>query len=330
LEEALAASAKREDRYEQEILSMTAVVDNLSGKLNKAAAAAEREQSQRNISEAVAIESATVRTKHAAAGTAPTPCCSNCRESCLPTSVDNDSSVSIGKNELSTNKTVGASEDNFISSSSIRKINLLEKITDNRLLNMLVETKMKLAVAEEEKLGLEHLIRRIRTGDKHIQAKLAQHASKLEVKLNQAKLMLASKNERSPVSSEATENSSAQNSTPQSFTSPEPQLMLRKQPKTEKAVTSKPVIWHEEQDNDGESYENRSSDSGNGVGNDDLRSRGPDANEEDGIESGDANEEDGIESGDANEEDGIESGDANGGVSGDDATGSDTDDGTSR
>jgi N-terminal C2 in EEIG1 and EHBP1 proteins len=307
LEDAIAESAKREDRYEQEILSMTAVVDNLSGKLNRAAAAADREQSQRTISESVAIDSATVRTKRAAAGTAPTPFCSNCREAISPSSVDTASCVSIGKNDLSTNKTVAASEDNFISSSSIRKINLLEKITDNRLLNMLVETKMKLAVAEEEKLALDHLIRRIRTGDKHIQAKLAQHASKLEVKLNQANIMLASKNERNPIPSEATEKSSAQNSTPQSFTSPEPQLMLPRQPKTEKAGTSKPEVWHEEQDSDGGSCDIHSSDSGNGVGNDESRSAGADANEEGEIESGDANN----------------------GVSGDDATGSDIDDGTS-
>jgi hypothetical protein len=42
-------------------------------------------------------------------------------------------------------------------------------------------------------LGLEHMIRRVRIGDKNIQAKLAEHASKLEVKLTQANLMLAAK-----------------------------------------------------------------------------------------------------------------------------------------
>lgn len=35
------------------------------------------------------------------------------------------------------------------------------------------------------------MIRRIREGDKHIQTKLAEHASQLEVKLNQANMMLA-------------------------------------------------------------------------------------------------------------------------------------------
>jgi hypothetical protein len=34
------------------------------------------------------------------------------------------------------------------------------------------------------------LIRRVRTGDKHVQNKLAEHASRLEVKLNQANQML--------------------------------------------------------------------------------------------------------------------------------------------
>lgn len=79
-----------------------------------------------------------------------------------------------------------------VSSSNIRKLNVFEKITDARLLEMLVETKMQLALAEEEKLQLEHLIRRIRDGDKHVQEKLAHQASKLELKLTKANQMIDS------------------------------------------------------------------------------------------------------------------------------------------
>jgi hypothetical protein len=58
---------------------------------------------------------------------------------------------------------VGSAEtcELFVSSSSIRKLNLVEKITDGRLLNMLVETKMKLAVAEEEKVSIAIMCARL-------------------------------------------------------------------------------------------------------------------------------------------------------------------------
>lgn len=83
-------------------------------------------------------------------------------------------------------------EDDSLSSSNIRKLDVFEKITDARLLEMLVETKMQLAVAEEEKLQLEHLIRRIREGDKHVQEKLAEQAASLELKLTKANQMIDS------------------------------------------------------------------------------------------------------------------------------------------
>lgn len=79
-----------------------------------------------------------------------------------------------------------------LSSSNIRNTDVLEKITDARLLEMLVETKMQLALAEEEKLQLEHLIQRIRDGDEHVQEKLAKQASELEFKLTRAKDMVDS------------------------------------------------------------------------------------------------------------------------------------------
>lgn len=83
------------------------------------------------------------------------------------------------------------SPGHFLSSSSIRKHDMFVMITDDRLLDMLVDTKMKLAVAEEGKLQLEHLIRRVRAGDKHIQQKLAEHASKLEVRLTEANRVIS-------------------------------------------------------------------------------------------------------------------------------------------
>lgn len=79
-----------------------------------------------------------------------------------------------------------------LSSSNIRQVDVFEKITDAQLLEMLVETKMQLALAEEEKLQLEHLIRRIRDGDKHVEEKLTQQAAKLELKLTKANHMIDS------------------------------------------------------------------------------------------------------------------------------------------
>lgn len=68
-----------------------------------------------------------------------------------------------------------------LSSSNIRQLDMFEQITDARLLEMLVDTKMQLAVAEEEKLQLEHLMQRIREGDKHVEEKLAEEAASMEM-----------------------------------------------------------------------------------------------------------------------------------------------------
>jgi len=79
----------------------------------------------------------------------------------------------------------------FVSSSYIREHNVLEKITDLELLKVLVDTKMKLALAEEEKLQLEHLLRRIGEGDKNVQQLLSEHAAKVEADLAEANLAKA-------------------------------------------------------------------------------------------------------------------------------------------
>lgn len=51
---------------------------------------------------------------------------------------------------------------------------------------------MSLYFAFPEQLALEHLIRRVQTKDKHIQKALADHASILEVELNQDSAMVVS------------------------------------------------------------------------------------------------------------------------------------------
>jgi hypothetical protein len=258
LEASLAEAATREDQYEEEILKMTQIMDGLSNKLTetKALVAAENTRasnpqadgaltSTRNLVGAAAIfGSATGSSSERPVAL----CCRKCDNAMQLDDAASESASQEGSFKRSrtglgrflskkgSNMTQSnADEDNFISSSRIRKMNLFEKITDGRLLNLLVETKMKLAVAEEEKvrmpmncatrldivllllwfvlerqltlarytfptyhetcaqtqLALEHLIRRVRQGDKHVQSKLAEHASRLEVKLNQANVMLA-------------------------------------------------------------------------------------------------------------------------------------------
>jgi N-terminal C2 in EEIG1 and EHBP1 proteins len=196
LEEALAEASEREDKYEQEILNMTSIVDGLSKKLTEASKAAAQSQEVRRLADEHASKTPGVSENASGLIQGAVEAATSCNApagndplyllSALGSS-NYDKKVGESKSSLSDGSCI-----EFTSSSDIRKANILEKITDGRLLNMLVEAKMKLAVAEEEKLALEYLIRRIRDGDKHIQAKLAQHASKLEVKLNQANQILAS------------------------------------------------------------------------------------------------------------------------------------------
>lgn len=56
-----------------------------------------------------------------------------------------------------------------------------QQITDVHILEMLVETKMKLALAEEEKLQLENLIRMMKEGDRHVEKRLLKYAAELEI-----------------------------------------------------------------------------------------------------------------------------------------------------
>lgn len=210
LEESLAEAATREDQYEEEILKMTQIMDGLTNKLSETKALVDAPAPAGGTADAAS--SAAVMTAAAtAAMAAQGALCKRCYGSTdVGESKDDEPPVpkrtrtggGIGR-FLSSKKVGGEATDgaggtngNFISSSEIRGMNLFEKITDGRLLNMLVETKMKLAVAEEEKLALEHLIRRVRAGDKHVQNKLAEHASRLEVKLNQANRLLTNLQEQ--------------------------------------------------------------------------------------------------------------------------------------
>ena len=59
-------------------------------------------------------------------------------------------------------------------------------IMDAQILNELVDTKMKLAMSEEEKLKLVYLIQKVKAGDTHIQDKLVRQASLLDVELFQS------------------------------------------------------------------------------------------------------------------------------------------------
>lgn len=215
LEESLAEAATREDQYEEEILKMTQIMDGLTNKLTETKALVDAAASAGG---GAADETATAATAMAAAASAAMAAQENnvCKRCNGPKNAGNDDSpdkqeaapvpkrtrTGSGIGRFLSSKRVtgegngGGGAASGLSSSEIRGMNLFEKITDGRLLNMLVETKMKLAVSEEEKLALEHLIRRVRAGDKHVQNKLAEHASRLEVKLNQANRLLTNLQEQ--------------------------------------------------------------------------------------------------------------------------------------
>lgn len=215
LEESLAEAATREDQYEEEILKMTQIMDGLTNKLTETKALVDASTAAGGAGDSATTATAMAGAANAAMAAEKENICKRCNGS-----KDVGSDGAIDKKEaapvpkrtrtgggigrfLSSKRVTGegnvsgeASSGGFLSSSEIRGMNLFEKITDGRLLNMLVETKMKLAVSEEEKLALEHLLRRVRTGDKHVQNKLAEHASRLEVKLNQANRLLTNLQEQ--------------------------------------------------------------------------------------------------------------------------------------
>jgi hypothetical protein len=180
LEQSLAEAAEREDQYEEEILKMTQIMDGLTNKLTETKALADARASESDLS---ADNRSSKRPDGAAAatglalgragsdtGSAEPARCKTCRRGIRDADESDSEQPSMpekrtrtGRGQLlgmrrapSTTAAVAGGaqvEDNFISSSRIRKMNLFEKITDGRLLNMLVETKMKLAIAEEEKVG---------------------------------------------------------------------------------------------------------------------------------------------------------------------------------
>lgn len=188
LEEALDDARKRDDQYEVEILNMTEIMNGLSsklkelqgqtktkgirselflGKLNgdmdlKGASAAEIIASE-NEDKASTENFRTLRMS-----------CPKCEErECLLDIEINEREISgkggngmrslaqdevnqfysmdgTGKQENSETAETGI----FSRGSSLRKMNLFEHITDGRLLSMLVETKMRLAILEEEKVSV--------------------------------------------------------------------------------------------------------------------------------------------------------------------------------
>lgn len=156
LESDLAEALSREETYRMELKRLKRLVKDLKTKL----------ENEKNIVASLQTEK-------------EKPCerCANALAS-MPREADEKTSV-----ELRANKPMmdAPSFRGSLSSSNIRKLDILEKITDAKLLEMLVETKMLLALAEEEKLQLEHLIRCIGDGDKHVQDKLARQASELEL-----------------------------------------------------------------------------------------------------------------------------------------------------
>lgn len=174
MEDALAEAAQREDEYEKEILKLTQIMDGLANKLTEAKKAAE--EAEENGTEQQESRQSTDVTKSSEAkkGSDADDRGSAAKETCCARSIDpiededelseSQASSSQGnaltraftfnrKPQLSEDAPQhGKADEKFISSSNIRKIDLFEKITDGRLLNLLVDTKMKLAVAEEEKV----------------------------------------------------------------------------------------------------------------------------------------------------------------------------------
>lgn len=215
LEESLAEAATREDQYEEEILKMTQIMDGLTNKLTETKALVDASTPAGGAGNATATATGMAAAASAAMAAHQETICKHCngaKDVANDGGLDKKDGAPVPKRTRTgggigrflSSKRVGGdgtvsgetSTGGFISSSEIRGMNLFEKITDGRLLNMLVETKMKLAVSEEEKLALEHLIRRVRAGDKHVQNKLAEHASRLEVKLNQANRLLTNLQEQ--------------------------------------------------------------------------------------------------------------------------------------
>lgn len=201
LEQSLKEASEREDRYEEEILKMTKIVDGLNQNLSEASAAAaaaqELEEAHREelrelarkreqdcaheiasggqaSSERSRRGSKAAEARHrgeegidggvdTASGRVQSERNSKRRnQDDAPPGGDSASDSESDSSGRSTDSKRVASEQgfessdpnaSFISSSRIRQTDLMEKITDGRLLNMLVETKMKLAVAEEEKVS---------------------------------------------------------------------------------------------------------------------------------------------------------------------------------
>lgn len=174
LEESLAEAAIREDQYEEEILKLTQIMDGLSNKLTETKAlvdsAAAAEAAEAEVPGEVAAPSGSRSIPGAsAASNAPAAALSRCQCSAAtqcnanfeaddrkredaPQITIKRTRTGLGFFMGSKKPVTSNDDDNFISSSKIRQMNLFEKITDGRLLNMLVETKMKLAIAEEEKV----------------------------------------------------------------------------------------------------------------------------------------------------------------------------------
>lgn len=59
-----------------------------------------------------------------------------------------------------------------------------ENISDQKLVDMLIETKTKLALAEEGKVQLEHLIHRIQEGDAYMRKKIAEYVVDIDLVLS--------------------------------------------------------------------------------------------------------------------------------------------------
>lgn len=181
LEEALSDATKREDQYEEEILKMTQIVDGLSRKLKEVQVESEAKvldakasgtsirDLNLNGSSAASILAAEVASESVQpAKVMPCPKCAARDEH---SSTEKSSETNERKKPTKKAKTKSSSHsvksvpskckkeppDSFISSRSIREVNMSENITDNRLLNMLVDTKMKLAIAEQEKVRA-HLV----------------------------------------------------------------------------------------------------------------------------------------------------------------------------
>jgi N-terminal C2 in EEIG1 and EHBP1 proteins len=166
----LAEALTREEKFHAENLRMVQVIDGLNQLVRELKERAEKsverhvnsstsEQSGRE--KAVEVENITSYLKERQAKPLDTVNIvsenKNCqqkipeyKQGCRSVSSQESKSSKAAASEQSSDS--NEQDEVFISSSSIRKVNMIEKITDGRLLNMLVETKMKLAVSEEEKV----------------------------------------------------------------------------------------------------------------------------------------------------------------------------------